>query len=275
MMRISIVTPSLNQGCYLSEALESVRLQNHQGTEHLILDGGSTDGTVSLLRGLSDQKRWSHLHWISEPDGGQSEALNRGFAQAQGDIIGWLNSDDRYRPGCFDHVVEAFEENPEVDIFYGDYTIIDQQGSFLRVRREIGFNRFILLYHHVLCIPTPSTFFRRRVFEEGNLLQRDLHYAMDYEFFVRLAKDGYRIRHLPKVLADFRLHPASKTCTASHFQIEEQQRVMRAVSPVGSLLRSPRLSRIAHRALQVVAGLMYWSEKALRGYYFSQSRSNL
>lgn len=272
MTRISIVTPSFNQGCYLSEALESVRLQGHSDTEHLVLDGGSTDGTVPLLQCLSRQKCWSYLRWISGPDGGQSEALNRGFALAKGDIIGWLNSDDRYRPGCFEHVIKAFEENPEVDIFYGDYTIIDQDGTFLRVRREIGFNRFILLYHRVLYIPTPSTFFRRRVFQEGNSLERDLHYAMDYEFFLRLANAGYRFRHLPQVLADFRLHPASKSCTAERLQAEEKQRIMRAISPLNSLLRLPFLRELAFFALQTTASLLRWSEKALRGYYFSQSR---
>ena len=272
MTRISIVTPSLNQGCYLSDALESVRLQNREGMEHLILDGGSTDNTVALLQGLCGQKDWSHLHWTSGPDGGQSEALNRGFVQAQGDIIGWLNSDDRYRPGCFDYVVKAFDENADVDVFYGDYNIIDQDGSFLKVRREIGFSHFILLYHSVLYIPTPSTFFRRRVFEEGNLLRRELHYAMDYEFFLRLASRGYCIRHLPQVLADFRLHPASKSCTAEHLQAEEKEEVMRSISPLSSLSRSPHLRSVAFLTLQFIAGLLRWSEKTLRGYYFRQSQ---
>src|SRR5580692_10825868 len=142
MTRISIVTPSFNQGCFLGEALESVQLQRHSGVEHLIFDGGSTDETVGLLHSLDGRADWSHVRWQSGPDGGQSDALNKGFAEAQGEIVGWLNSDDRYRPGCFDHVVKAFAENPDVDVFYGDYTIIDQNGSFLSVRREIGFNRF-------------------------------------------------------------------------------------------------------------------------------------
>jgi glycosyltransferase involved in cell wall biosynthesis len=275
MTRISIVTPSLNQGCYLIEALESVRLQNHQGTEHLIVDGGSIDKTVPLLQSLSEQKDWSHIHWTSGPDGGQSEALNRGFTQVQGDIIGWLNSDDRYRPGCFDHVIKAFDENSDVDVFYGDYTIIDHDGGFLRVRREIGFNRFILLYHRVLYIPTPSTFFRRRIFEDGNLLRRDLHYAMDYEFFLRLANSGYCIRHLPTVLADFRLHSASKSCTANHLQADEKEQVMRSISPLSSMFRSPHLRSVAFLTLQFIAGLLRWSEKTLRGYYFRQFRVEL
>jgi glycosyltransferase involved in cell wall biosynthesis len=272
MTLISIVTPSLNQGRFLGDALESVRLQNHACVEHLILDGGSTDETLGLLQSLDGRKDWSHVHWLSGPDGGQSDALNRGFIAAKGDIVGWLNSDDRYRPGCFDHVVKAFAENPEVDVFYGDFTVIDEGGAIQTIRREIGFNRFILLYHRVLYIPTPSTFFRRRVFEEGNLLRRDLHYAMDYEFFLRLADAGYRIRHFPHVIADFRLHPDSKSCRMERLQSEEKQRIMGSVSPLATRIGSPRLRHIAFRGLQIAAGLLRWSEKMLRGYYFAQYR---
>ena len=272
MLRMSIVTPSLNQGRFLGEALESVRSQGHTDVEHLILDGGSTDETVSVLRSLGGYLEWSHVNWQSGPDGGQSEALNKGFAQAGGDIIGWLNADDRYRRGCFDRVVKAFVENPEVDVFYGDFAIINPDGVVLSVRREIGFNRFILLHHHVLYIPTASTFFRRRVFEEGNRLKPELHYAMDYEFFLRLAEANYEIRHLPEVLADFRVHPESKSCRMAQNQSKEKQQIMMSFSPLASRLRSSRLRSAAFSGLQAIAGVMRWSEKFLRGYYYQQIR---
>jgi glycosyltransferase involved in cell wall biosynthesis len=272
MTEISIVTPSLNQGRFLGEALESVRLQNHPSVEHLILDGGSTDQTIPILQTLDGQSDWSHVHWESGPDGGQSDALNRGFAQAKGDIIGWLNSDDRYRPGCFDHVAKAFAENPDVDVVYGDFTVMSQDGIILRIRREIDFSRFILLYHRVLYIPTPSTFFRRRVFDDGYRLQPNLHYAMDYEFFLRLADAGYKFQHIPQVLADFRLHPESKTCSGELGQVREKRQVMLSVSPISRRLSSPPLRRAAFLALQTIAALMRWSEKMLRGYYFTQCR---
>ena len=272
-MRISIVTPSLNQGRFLGEALESVRRQSYPCTEHLVLDGGSTDGTVALLRNLDGDAEWEHVHWRSERDGGQSAALNRGFAEAQGEIIGWLNSDDRYRPGCFERVARAFAEDPALDVVYGDFAVISEDGAIQKVRREIEFNRFILLYHHVLYIPTPSTFLRRRVFDEGNWLKPELHYAMDYEFFVRLANAGYRMRHISQVLADFRLHPASKTCRMEHLQAEEKQRVMWSVSPVTERVRSLRLRRAAFAGLGFAAGVMRWSEKLLRGYYFAPTES--
>ncbi len=115
---------------------------------------------------------------------------NKGFQRAKGEIIGWLNSDDRYRPDCFEHVVRAFEENPDVDIVYGDYLMVDAAGKVLKIRREIEFSAFVLLYHRVLYIPTTATFFRRRVFDEGNWLDETLQYAMDLEFFIRLSDLG-------------------------------------------------------------------------------------
>lgn len=272
MTQISIITPSLNQGRFLSDALESVRLQGHASVEHLVLDGGSTDNTISLLKQLDGSGAWKHLHWHSELDGGQSEALNRGFQLASGEIIGWLNSDDRYRPGCFDHVVEAFAEHPKVDVFYGDFTLINEDGKTTRVRREIGFNHFILLYYQVLYIPTPSTFFRRRIFDEGHMLNPNLHYAMDYEYFLRLAQAGYRIQHLPHVLADFRVHRESKSCSRPQLQAIEKQQVMWSVSPLATRIHSPALRRLAFLSLQSLAGALRWSEKFLRGYYFTQFR---
>jgi glycosyltransferase involved in cell wall biosynthesis len=270
MTRISIVTPSFNQGCFLREALESVRLQSHCNVEHLILDGGSTDDTIAQLQSLTGDPRWSHVRWHSGPDAGQSDALNKGFKMATGEIVGWLNSDDRYRPGCFDHVVKAFEENPGVDVFYGDYTFMDEDGTVRQIRREIEFNPFILLYHRVLYIGTTATFFRRRIFDDQNWLSQNLHYAMDYEFFLRLVAEEYRFRHIPQVLADFRLHPQSKTCSMEEVQLQEKRNIMLRYSPVTRLLNSVRLRSMAILWLQTVAGLMRWTEKMLRGFYFSQ-----
>ncbi len=268
MTQISIVTPSLNQGRFLGEALDSVCAQGRGDVEHLVFDGGSTDETVELLKSLDGQQGWSHVRWQSAPDAGQSDALNHGFAQAQGEIVGWLNSDDRYRPGCFDRVVRAFAEHPEVDVFYGNVAEIDEDGDLLRVRREIGFNRFVLLYHHVLYIPTPATFFRRRIFEDGNRLRPELHYAMDYEFFLRLAGKGYRIRRIPKVLAEFRVHPASKSYRMEKVQAEEKQQILWSKSPIGGGTRLRRTRLAALFLLQLAAGVSRRCWKLARGDYF-------
>jgi glycosyltransferase involved in cell wall biosynthesis len=268
----SIVTPSFNQGPYIGEALLSVKNQKCDNLEHLVIDGGSTDATTAILRHYSDGERWKHLLWISEPDSGQSDALNKGFARASGDIVGWLNSDDRYRPGCFERVADVFQRHPEVDVVYGDYTWIDETGRVSRIRREIEFSHFILLYHRVLYIPTTATFFRRRIFEEENWLDERLHYALDFEFFVRLAARGYRFQHVPAVLADFRLQRLSKTCVTPHKQLKEKDEIMHLYSPVLRRLRGPVSRLVTITLLRSSAAALRYSEKLMRGYYFDRLR---
>jgi glycosyltransferase involved in cell wall biosynthesis len=272
---ISIVTPSFNQVSFIGEALASVQLQNADNYEHLVIDGMSTDGTIDLLRKQqAANRKQQNVRWISERDGGQSEALNKGFRQARGEIIGWLNSDDRYRPGCFEHIAQAFEENPEVDIFYGDYLIVNAVGSVLKIRREIEFNAFVLLYHRILYIPTTTTFFRRRVFEEDNWLDETLQYAMDLEFFIRLSKRGYRFKHIPQLLADFRMQPNSKTCSYPDRQRMEHRQVVLAAAPIFRRLKSPCLKDLTLTFFGSAAGIRRYGEKMLRGYYWEQFRSN-
>jgi glycosyltransferase involved in cell wall biosynthesis len=263
---ISIVTPSFNQSAYLGQALESVRNQRYTSFEHIILDGGSTDGSVPLLE-QSAHANAGNLSWRSHPDAGQSAALNEGFQQAKGDIIGWLNADDRYRPDCFAHVAQAFARNPEIDIVYGDYTLMQHDGQHLSLRREIEFSHFILKYHRVCYIPTTSTFFRRRVFDDGNQLRADLHYAMDLEFFIRLAGLGYRFHHLPRTLADFRLHPESKSVQFRERHREEHRQVVLQSTPLAHLVPPMPLRNLSASLLQLPAAALRYSEKLLRGYY--------
>jgi glycosyltransferase involved in cell wall biosynthesis len=271
---ISIVTPSLNQGAFLTEALLSVRGQKYGELEHLVIDGGSDDDTIRILRRYSEESCWEHLRWTSEPDHGQSHALNKGFAKASGDIIGWLNSDDRYRPGCLNYVSRVFQERPDIDVVYGDYTWIDEDGRTIQRRREIKFSYFILLYHRVLYIPTTATFFRRRVIDEGNWLDENLYYAMDFEFFVRLASRGYRFLHVPATLGDFRFQRTSKTCRAPHKQREEVNRLVNSKSPVLCRLGSPAVRIAMLTLLRSGAAAMRYSEKLVRGYYFDQFRAS-
>lgn len=269
---ISIVTPSFNQANYIGEAIGSVRLQKYENWEHLVIDGLSTDGTIDLLRNELSKDEQQKLFWIAERDNGQSEALNKGFRQATGEIIGWLNSDDRYRPDCFEHILKAFRDNPDVDIIYGDYLMVDEAGKVLEIRREIEFSAFILLYHHVLYIPTTATFFRRRIFEEGNWLDESLQYAMDLEFFIRLSERGYRFKHVPHLLADFRMQPDSKTCRAPHRQRMEHRQVVCAAAPIFRHLRYPRVRTLMITALCLVAWAKRYVEKLLRGYYWENLR---
>jgi glycosyltransferase involved in cell wall biosynthesis len=267
---ISVVTPSFNQARFIREALTSVQLQNYQAYEHLVIDGVSTDSTVDILRNFKGNQEQAAITWISEWDSGQSEALNKGFRRAKGEIIGWLNSDDRYRAGCFYHIAKFFEDNPEIDVVYGDYLVIDELGNVLQSRREIEFNAFVLLYHRVLYVPTTATFFRRRIFEEGNWLNENLQYAMDLEFFIRLSAHGYRFKHVREFLADFRLQPNSKTCGSPDKQRMEHQQVIFTAAPILRWLKSPRPRKVVLQLLRSIACVKRYSEKLVRGYYWEQ-----
>lgn len=268
--KISIVTPSYNQGAFVEEALLSVKKQSYPCVEHIVVDGASTDGTVEILKRYAGTPGWEHLRWISEPDRGQSDALNKGFRMVTGGIVGWLNSDDRYRPGCFAAIARRFAELEETDILYGDYTWMDEKGNVKCVRREIEFNRFILSYHRVLYIPTVSTFFRRRLFEEGNWLETGLEYAMDYEFFLRLADRGYNFHHVPGVLSDFRWHSQSKSTAHSREQQAEHNAIAIMYSPILQKMRAALTRNLILAGLRATAAGFRYSKKLLRGYYFEQ-----
>jgi glycosyltransferase involved in cell wall biosynthesis len=261
--KISIITPSFNQGEFIEETIRSVLNQQYENFEHIVMDGGSTDQTLSILR------KYSHLVWVSESDRGQSDALNKGFKCANGEIVGWLNSDDYYLPKCFQMVAENFVNEPSTDVLHGNYRWIDKDGKLMQRRRELRFDMFMLKYLHMLYIPTTATFFHRRVFDEANFLDIDYRYAMDYEFFLRLAMKGYRFVHIDAFLADFRWHAQSKTESASHKQLEEQRKALLEYDPVLRTLPPP-VRGGARALLTGVARTKRMVLKAVRGYYFDQ-----
>ena len=266
-MKISIVTPSFNQGAFIAEAIESVLAQHYANVEHIILDNCSTDETAKVLA------RYPHLKVICEKDKGQSDALNKGFKAATGDIVGWLNADDKYLPGCFDHSLEAFAKHSEFDLVYGDYRLVDAKGCLIRVRKELGFDPFMLKYLHVLYIPTTTTFFRRKIFDERNFIDINYHYSMDYEYFLRLAERGYRFGHIPAVMADFRWHADAK----SQQIIKAQAEMERALLAHDQFLRQFNSSmRIPIRnILMFLARLKRYVLKVLLGAYFVKGSDRL
>jgi len=246
-MKISIVTASFNQGSYIAAAIESVLAQDHSNVEHIIVDNCSTDETAKVLA------KYPHLKVICERDQGQSDALNKGFKLATGDIIGWLNADDLYLPGCFKHVLETLTKHPEYDLVYGDYRFVDAQGNLMRVRKELGFDIFMLKYLHVLYIPTTTTFMRKKIFDEGNFLDIDYHYAMDYDFFVRLAQQGYQFGHIPHVMADFRWHADAKSQQVSKAKAEMEKALL-AHDPVLKNLPNSQRRWIRNLLMMIARG---------------------
>ncbi len=216
---ISIITPSYNQAPYIEATLQSVLGQNYPCLEYLVIDGGSSDGTLDILRRYDNA-----LRWLSEPDTGQANAINKGFRQATGEIVAWLNSDDLYLPGALAHVAHFFSHHPEIAVIYGDYTLIDASGKTLLRRQEIPFDYHILLYG-LDYIAQPTVFFRRHVFDQVGYLDENLHYGLDWEYWLRLANHGYQFAHLSHYLAATRWHPTAKTLVAPPQLYAEHQAI--------------------------------------------------
>ena len=203
--RVSIVTPSYNQGQFIEETIRSVLLQGYPDLEYIIIDGGSTDGSVDIIR---KYEPWL-AYWVSEPDKGQADAINKGWRIAKGEIVGWLNSDDMYAPGAAWIAIDFLEKHRDVVLIYGDCNIIDEQGQLILTKRSREFNLAKEICSPSL-IPQPTAFFRRIVFEQVGLLDADLHYAMDYDFWTRISLK-FQICHIPRVIANFRKHIGSKS----------------------------------------------------------------
>lgn len=205
-LKISIITVSYNQGKYIEDNILSVLNQNYKNYEHIIIDAGSTDGTIDIL------KKYPHLIWTSEPDNGQSDGLNKGFRKAMGDIIAWINSDDMLYPNALEKINAFFEDNPDKYVLTGNQVIIDDKGNELRT---ISAKKFT--YNHLLnersSIMQNSTFFRRCVLLDIGYLDERFHYTMDHELFVRIASK-YESFTINENLACFRIWEGSKTYTS-------------------------------------------------------------
>jgi glycosyltransferase involved in cell wall biosynthesis len=201
---ISVVTPSFNQAAYLERTIRSVLEQDYPHVEYLVLDGGSTDGSVDIIRRYADRL----AYWTSGPDAGQAAAINTGWARASGDILAWLNSDDYYLPGTLAFVADVFAGHPDAPMVYGTCDFVDSDGRpFARVGSL--FNARSLRRGHQM-IPQPSSFIRRTALERAGPLDESLHYSMDYELFLRIAAVG-EPAFVDRPLAAFTVHPDAKT----------------------------------------------------------------
>jgi glycosyltransferase involved in cell wall biosynthesis len=218
---VSIVTPSLNQGRFIEDTIQSVLAQDYPNIEYIVVDGGSTDQTLDVLRRYDGR-----LRWVSERDGGQSEAINKGFRMARGDIVAWLNSDDTYLAGAVGKVVAHLCSHPRVAMIYGEGYLMDEAG---RVSRRFPatepFNLWRLV-HFSDYILQQTVFWRRWVFDSVGMLDESLHYGMDWDFWIRVAK-RFEVAYVPEFLGNLREYATAKTFSGGLQRFGELTGIMR------------------------------------------------
>jgi len=206
---VSIVTPSYNQAPYLEETIRSVLGQTYDRIEYILIDGGSTDGSLEIIQ------KYAHKfsYWVSEKDKGQTDAINKGFAAAHGSILAWLNSDDMYQPDAVSEAVAYLSGHPQVGMVYGDLDFIDENGRVIGrfPAAQTDLKRLRCGYVH---IPQPSAFFKAELWQQAAPLDDSFYFAMDYDLWVRLARLT-EFKYLPgSTWANFRLHSDAKTISA-------------------------------------------------------------
>ena len=209
-MLVSIITPSFNQAPFLEKTIQSVLAQTHPEIEYIIIDGGSTDGSVDIIKRYADAGKLAY--WVSEPDQGQTEAINKGFARATGEVLAWLNSDDTLEPQAAAEAVAYLREHPEDGMVYGDANFIDANGDVVGKfpARQTDYRLLRQGYVHVA---QQSSFFRADLWRKVGPLDPTFYFAMDYDLWVRLARLAPLV-YLPRLWANFRLHGDAKTIAA-------------------------------------------------------------
>ncbi|HUI44925.1 MAG TPA: glycosyltransferase family 2 protein [Nitrospirota bacterium] len=236
-IRISIITPSYNQGRFLSQTIESILSQEGDFTiDYIIIDGGSRDNSLEIIKKyevLLIDGTWPirckgiRYRWLSEKDRGQTDALNKGFLKAEGDILAWLNSDDTYLPGALNLIASSFRNNPNIGLVYGKAWFIDESGKKLREVNTGPTDFQGLAALNLIC--QPAAFFRRSVLDAAGPMDVDLHYTMDHDLWIRMSRIS-RLLHIEHYLATYRMHGESKSMSprqALGFQVEILHTVMK------------------------------------------------
>jgi glycosyltransferase involved in cell wall biosynthesis len=264
---VSILTPSFGQARWLEDNLQSVEAQTYDPIEHIVMDGGSTDGSVAIL----ERRSRDRLIWSSGPDDGQSDALNRAFARSSGEIIGWLNSDDAYfSRDAVEQAVRIFERHPDVGVVYGHAALVNAEGLVLQVIWTPSFAQTLLRAYNLICQPT--VFVRRSVIRRRFLVDPTFEYCMDWELWLHLA-GRTRFRRLNRVIAVDRHHLQRKSLTRLDLAAHDQALIVERY-------RIPAIAstRVLHRGVKIGmrwAGLTMVKEAALEGDAFPLRRSSL
>ena len=213
-MRVSVVTPTLNMAPFLRDALDSVLAQDHPDVELLVVDGGSTDGTLELLASYGDRVRW-----VSEPDRGQAHAVNKGFAATSGDVFAFLNADDTYLPGAISAAVRALEADPEIAGVYGEGVHTDRDGRPLGPYPTEPYDPDRLAATCFIC--QPAAFVRRSAFAAVGGVDERLFYALDHDLWIRMSRAGLRLAAVAEPWATSRMHLGNKTLGARDRALRE------------------------------------------------------
>ncbi|MCX6154305.1 MAG: glycosyltransferase family 2 protein [Candidatus Kapabacteria bacterium] len=225
-MKITVITPSYNQGHFIEETILSVINQSYKNIEYIVCDGGSTDNTLEILKKYEDK-----LHWISEKDSGQSDAINKGIRMSTGDIICYINSDDYFLEGAFEAVIEAFNNYRKCNWVTGDCIIVNEKSiiiqqlvsTYKRILRLFPSKRMLSLANFII---QPSTFLKRSVIEEFGLIDQSLHLTMDYDYWMKIIQK-YQPCIIKKPLSAFRIHGNSKGGAQYKKQFDEELMVMK------------------------------------------------
>ncbi len=224
--KISIITPSYNQCQFLEETILSVLNQDYPNLEYIIIDGGSTDNSVKIIKKYENRL----ASWVSEPDKGQTHAINKGLNQSTGEILNWINSDDLLSVGSLNIIGKAFSSDSEADFCFGDFSMIDDKGRII-ISRKNPLYRFRTLFYGRQLSCQPAVFFRRSVLERIGYLDETLAFCMDLEFWIRAASKGMTFRQTKMLIAVARMHRGSKTARLQEVLHEEHKAIVRRYRP--------------------------------------------
>jgi len=243
---VSIVTPSFNQAQFLEQTILSVVGQDYPNIEFIVMDGGSSDGSVEIIRRHEDRIG----SWTSERDNGQTDAIRRGFERSTGEILAWLNSDDLLAPSAVRIAVDVLHRFPDAGTVYGDRLHVDAKGNVIGINRMPAF--YPSMFRRNITLPQETVFFRRDSYEKAGGLDESLAFSMDFDLWVRLAKVA-PVRHVPAFLGSYREHAASKSVTPRKY-MDEHERVYAKHFGGGKLPAglSAKWNRLQHKARLVI-----------------------